>query len=176
MSYVDDFLYGGVVLKGYVFGVIGTVLLSAIIAVSLPEGKTSVTVKSIARGLCVLIIVSPVLSFFPEKTERLTASNNAQTNFLQIGIQTDESFIQYFSNVRVQNAQAQLENELQERFGLPLSVLLVWEWQKPNEKAEYEDIYISKIQVQGTAEATDTEKRKILDYLTKNYCSEVLLE
>ena len=67
MSYVDDFLYGGVVLKGYVFGVIGTVLLSAIIAVSLPEGKTSITVKSIARGLCVLIIVSPVLSFFQEK-------------------------------------------------------------------------------------------------------------
>ncbi|MBQ8429175.1 MAG: hypothetical protein IJX30_03655 [Clostridia bacterium] len=163
-------------MKGYVLSIVATVLLSAIVTAVLPEGKTSTTIKGIAKGLCVLIIISPILSFFQRKIGLLSVTNNTQTNFLETGIQTDGEFIQYFSNERVLIAQTQLENELQERYNLPLTVQFIWEWRKQSGKDAYEEIYISQIHVQGAKNETESVRKEILEYLTQNYCEEVLLE
>jgi hypothetical protein len=51
----------------------------------------------------------------------------------------------------------------------------VWEWRK-RENVGYEEVYISQIRVQGAKEERKELQQEILEYLTKNYCEEVLLE
>ena len=176
VRHVIDFLYGGALLKGYVFSIVGTVLLSAIVTSILPEGKTSITIKSNAKSLCVLIIVSPILTYFQRNAEVSAALGNSQINFLETDIQTDQAFIQYFSNERVSQAETQLENELRERYALNLTVTMDWEWRKTQEGKGIEDIYIRQIRVQGALQESVQTQRDILEYLTQNYCEEVLLE
>ena len=170
------FLYGGALLKGYVFCIVGTVLLSAVVIAILPEGKTAVTIKGVAKCLCVLIIVSPILTFFQKNADASTASFSTRINFLETDIQMDLPFIQYFSNERVLSAQSQLEEELKNRYGLNLTILLDWEWRKRQDGEGMEEIYIRQIRVQGVAQETEQTKKEILEYLTQNYCEEVLLE
>jgi hypothetical protein len=170
-----DFLYGGALLREYVLSIVGTVLLSAVITAILPDGKTAVTIKSVAKTLCVLIIVSPILTYFQRNAGVEATLGNPQINFLETDIQSDQAFIQYFSNQRVLQTQALLETELKERYGLSLTVVCVWEWRK-RENVGYEEVYISQIRVQGAKEERKELQQEILEYLTKNYCEEVLLE
>ena len=162
-------------MKGYVFSIVGTVLLSTIVICVLPDGKTAVTIKGVAKCFCVLIIISPILTFFQSNGEEAKSSSNSQINFLEADIEMDSSFIQYFSNERVLWTQTQLERELQERYNLYLTVVLEWEWRKSQEDG-VEGIYIYQIRVQGVAQETEKTKKEILEYLTQNYCEEVLLE
>lgn len=162
-------------MREYVLSIVGTVLLSAVITAILPDGKTAVTIKSVAKTLCVLIIVSPILTYFQRNAEASAILGNSQINFLETDIQSDQAFIQYFSNQRVLQTQTQLERELKERYGLSLTVVCVWEWRK-RENVGYEEVYISQIRVQGAKEERKELQQEILEYLTKNYCEEVLLE
>ena len=162
-------------MKGYVLSVVGTVLLSSIITVILPNGKTAVTIKGVAKGACVLIILSPVLTFFQEQANLLTAEHNSSANLLQTSIETDDAFIQYVSNERVIMAQNQLKKELKEKFDLDATVVFSWQW-KNSGLSKNEEIYISKILVRGTEQVSSEKKEEVLEYLRKNYCEEVLLE
>ena len=71
--------------------------------------------------------------------------------------------------MRVREAESALENELVENQGISAEVSIQW-------KYENEVICIEKIFVK-TSEKQDEEVLKdVWEYLTKNYCSEVLIE
>ena len=78
----------------YVLSVIGTVLLCSILTSILPTGKTNSVIKGIAKLVCVISIVMPVLIFFQSGKWSMN-QNIFQKEFAESIIKTDEAFIQY---------------------------------------------------------------------------------
>ena len=154
-------------MNGYLLSVIGTILLSALLTAILPNGKTSAVIKAITKLACLLVIISPVFSYIQAETG--TSNGNSSKNLSQSVIQTDEAFITYYSEMRIQNTQAQLESEIKEKFDLGCKVIFTWEYDKEN-------IRIIKLTVQPQTELSEQQNSELCEYLTNNYCSEVVIE
>ncbi len=161
-------------MNGYLLGVMGTVLLCSLLTAIAPEGKTSAVIKGVARLACVLTIVAPVLSFFKEgKLEE----NNGEI-FKESVIQTDVAYIQYYSEERVRETEIALINDLTEKGFEVKSVRLEWSLEKESFAEIYsaEHIRILRICVSLPEGVSEEVKTEMCSYLTKNYCSEVLIE
>ncbi len=164
-------------MSGYVLSVIGTVLLCAILTAILPSGKTGTVVKAVARLACVISIVMPVLGFF-QSGEWSVGKIFFQGDFAEEVIQMDEGFIQYYSEMRVREAQSALQRELLDEFGVETEVEICWTTEF-GEFAEYyqeQKIKITRIRVSNTEKQSGEVVSAMWEYLTKNYCSEVLIE
>ncbi len=165
-------------MNGYLLSIIGTVLVCAVLTAILPSGKTSGVIKGIARLACVISIIAPIPQFlgnakpFDTNSKKNTSKNNV--NFSQSVIQTDESFIKYYCEMRIQNAENALNEELLEKFSL--SVQSDIDWRFNEETCDSDEIMITKISVKLQEKGTDKLKDEVWEYLTKNYCSEVLIE
>ncbi len=156
-------------MSGYLLGVIGTVLFSALLTAIMPEGKTSGLIKAIARITCVLAIVAPVLGFLKTGSLSLSYDKKSQTIFSQSVIEGQEEFIQYYSEMRVTQTQEALEKELLQKYGVQTVVRLEW-------TLEEDRIKIIRILVDTEGKADKEIVKTMSEYLTKNYCSEVLIE
>ena len=143
----------------YLLSVIGTVLLSAVLTAITPNGKTANVIKSVAKLACLLVIISPLLQYIGGGN-----MENFENNSVQSVINTDESFIQYYSEMKVKEAESYLEKELFDNF--TLSCKIVFSWERKND-----EIFIRAITVKGAF--STQEKERLYEYLTKNYCSEV---
>lgn len=163
-------------MRGYLLGVIGTVLLSALFTAILPEGKTSGVIKGVTKLVCVLAIVAPVLVFF--KGGDPTAKEKIATTFFgKTGIETDEEVIRYYSELRIKETERLMEKELLSEFSVETEISLAWEYAE-NTKEKYSDyqIKITRICVKIKGKLEEEVVKTMWEYLTKNYCSEVLLE
>ena len=150
-------------LDAYLLSVIGTILLGALLTAILPEGKTSGIVHNMTRLVCLLVIISPVLTFF--NGEKVKSEKNIEKSV----IQTDELFIEYYSEMRVRNAEIALANELADTFNEPCKVCMRWALEK-------DEIRIQEIVLTLERECDEEVKARMCEYVTKNYCSEVLIE
>ncbi len=161
----------------YVLSVIGTVLLSALLTAIIPEGKTAATIKGVTKAVCVLIIVAPILSFFQSKDKVLSAEEAKENFFQENGLQTDEEFIEYVSTERVAFVEKKIERELFEEFSIEADVQIVWQ-EEMQEVGGYSNrqIYVKNIIVKGLLTQEQELQKSIIDYITKNYYKEVLLE
>ncbi len=161
-------------MNGYLLSVLGTVLLCSLVTALTPEGKTAPVIKAIARLACVLTIISPVLRFF--KTGSL--EKNEGENFAESVITTDGAFIQYYSEARVRKTELALLKELQALCPSTKEVRLEWTLEKESFGGGYtvENIRIERICVALEGEVGWEVKENMSSYLTKNYCSEVLIE
>ena len=170
-------LYGDNVLRAYVLSVIGIVIFSAILSCIIPDGKTASMIRGVTKTACVAIIVAPILSFFQSGKIPGFMYGNFQEIFTQSGIQTDGAFIEYYSEMRVEEVQGLLETELHEKFGIKTEVFLKWtRVQNDEDKLQKEGILIQSIKVQGMEKQDDKIKNEVKEYLSKNYCSEVQIE
>ncbi|MBE5746687.1 MAG: hypothetical protein E7352_00720 [Clostridiales bacterium] len=165
-------------MNGYLASIIGTVLLCAVLTAILPQGKTSGLIKGIAKLACVLVIVSPVLHFFKTGEIGGNSAEDSFTFFPQTGIQTDESFIHYYSEMRVRETETLLKSELLDRYAVETEVTLLWEEETEQVGKYYESerIKINQIHIKCEEEPSKELKENMWEYLTKNYCSEVLIE
>lgn len=164
-------------MKAYVISVIGIVIISAVLTVIIPEGKTSGMIKGVAKTACVAVIIAPIIQFFQSGEVPSFFYKNSQEIFSQSGIETDEKFIQYYSEMRIMETQEKLQKELQEKYGVQTQVALDWEWRASTENKNYtNEIYITKIYVCGMENQADIMKNEVREYLSKSYCSEVQIE
>ena len=116
---------------------------------------------------CVLTLVSPILKLLQKNVS--TGFENISEVFLEeTVIQLDEPFIKYYSGQRITYAQTAVETELFERYGVSCKVEFLYELTASGE------IRIKKICVQ--TDATEEDKDQMCEYLSRNYCSEVLIE
>ena len=162
----------------YLLGVIGTVLLSAIITAILPEGRTAGTVKTITRLACIIAIISPILRFFKTgEMGELTAKNSSGI-FSQSVIDSEPAFIQYYSEMRIAEAERVLEEEIKEAYGVDADVTLVWTVVEEGIGGIYqtECIKISQIKIRLNEQSDEEVLENMWNDLSKNYCSEVLIE
>lgn len=160
-------------MNAYVLSVIGTVVLSTILTFIIPEGKTASLIKGIAKTACVAVIVAPIVQFFYTGDIPSFFYQNVQEIFSQSGIETDSEFIQYYSEIRLKEAQEKLQTELLEKYALETKVTLEWIWKEKDGKDE---IYIVKIKVSDMEMQSDEKKNEVREYLSQNYCSEVQIE
>lgn len=152
-------------MNGYLLSVIGTVLIAALLTAIAPDGKTSGLIKAIAKSACLLAIVAPIPSYLNSGNSD-EKNADLQTIFSQTVIETDEDFIKYYSEMRIRATAQALEAELKEKFFVVASVELEW-------MNESDEIKITKIIVRTENGEANTA---MWEYLTKNYCSEVMIE
>ena len=164
-------------MNGYLLSVIGTVLLCAILTAILPEGKTAGAIKGVAKLACVLAIVAPVLEFFKSGKKGESEQKTSSGIFSETVIQTDEAFIEYYSELRIRETETALESELNEKFQVQAKITLEWQREKETVDGKYESdsIRITRIRIWINDE-TEEVSQMIAEYVKKNYCSEVLLE
>ena len=164
-------------MSGYVLSVIGTILLSSVLTAILPEGKTSGVIKGVARLVCVLAIVAPVLTFLQSKG---IGGDTKKTSgiFHENVIEMDESFIEYYSETRVLQAEGALEAELQEKYGYSVTIHFDWAREKETYADKYliEGIRILQVRIICNEPISEEAAREMAGYVAKNYCSEVLIE
>lgn len=162
----------------YLLCVIGTVIVSAILTAILPEGKTLGLVKTITRLACILAIVSPVLRFLRVGELTFGGMENSKEIFSQSVIEGEEAFIEYYSEMRIRETERALESELSEKYGLDTEVTLLCEKQTERVDGKYisNRIKIKEIRVKLKKSSNEEVLKKMWEYLTKNYCSEVLIE
>ena len=159
----------------YLLCMIGTVLLSAILIAILPNGKTTGLIRAITRLVCVLAIISPILHFF-QTGEMINDKKNTE-NFSQTSIETDNEFIKYYSEKRIQQTQIAVAEELLEKYDAQTDVVFDWEYQTIAGGMYTENaICVTKINVRCSNQIEEEVKQKMWEYLTTNYCSEVLIE
>lgn len=152
-------------MSGYLLSVIGTVLIAALFTAITPEGKTAGLIKAIAKSVCLLAIIAPIPSYLnSEKSDE--KNRDFQTIFSQTVIETDEDFIKYYSEMRIRATTQALEAELKEKFLVEASVELQWAY-------DLGEIKITKMIVKTE---NGEENTAMWEYLTKNYCSEVMIE
>ena len=165
-------------MSGYLLSIIGTILLCAVLMAIVPQGKTSGVIKGVAKLACVLVIVSPVLRFFKTGEIGGNSTENSPTFFPQTSIQTDESFIQYYSELRVRETEGALQKEILGAYGIETDVSIRWEkvTHTVGKYYETERIKINEIRIKCAKEPSKELKESMWEYLTKNYCSEVLIE
>ena len=158
-------------MKGYLLCIIGTVLLSSIITAIIPEGKTAKVIKGMAKLVCLLAILAPIPRFLQNwKGE----DKNLGKNLSETVISTDESFIKYYCEMRVENVEMQLEEEIQEKFSVSAKADIEWEFE--NGEIDVDNMCVKQIQVTVAEGTTTDRKNAVYEHLTQNYCSEVLIE
>ena len=154
-------------MNGYLLAIIGTVILSALLTAITPEGKSSGVIKGVCKLVCVLAIIAPVLEYLQGKNG---SGKIFETFFSESGITADEDVIKYYSELKVSQAESYLEKELSKEFDLQTEI--VYSWQEDDNKM----IKITCINVKIKGEYEEEVRKKMWEYLTKNYCSEVLIE
>ncbi len=157
----------------YLLSVIGAVLLSALLTAILPEGKTAPVIKAVSRMVCVLAIIAPVLTFF-QKQAKQQSVENLPTFFKQSVIDGQETFIKYYSEMRVRDAEISLEEEIRAKYGIPVEITLLWE--NDGKYNDFDEIKIIRICVELMKKAEEEVVSEMMEYLRKNYCSEVQIE
>lgn len=155
-------------ISGYLLSVIGVVLISAVLTTLIPNGRTSNLIKTLTRLACILIIIAPIPAFLKGEKDNVSVFGDF---FQDSVIETDESFIDYYRQLRVQNAEDQLENELLEKYDVTCAVKLTWQ-----ENDDNGDIQITLIYVKTEKQIAKEVVRDMCEYVSKNYCSEVLIE
>ena len=159
----------------YLLCMIGTVLLSAILVAILPNGKTMGIIRAITRLVCVLAIIFPILHFF--QTGEMPDYKKNPDIFSQTSIDMDNKFIKYYSEKRIRQTQEAVVQELLEKYNAQTNVLFDWEYQEfVNGKYTEDLICVTKINVRCSNQIDEEVKLKMWEYLTTNYCSEVLIE
>ncbi len=159
-------------MNGYLLSIIGTVLFSSFIVAILPEGKMSGTIKGVAKMVCLLAIIAPIPQYM-QKQKNLKNTEEVQNFFSITGIQSDVSFIQYYSEMRIKDAEQLLEREIQEKFSYQADVLLKID--DTYSGADAIDIKIACICL-CIPNAESEMEAQIQMYLVEKYGCEVLFE
>lgn len=169
-------------MSAYLLGIVGIVLLSSILSVVLPGGKTVKFIKGITKLCCLAVILAPVLGFFKK-----AVSGDGKINFpffsSQTVIETDDAFIDYCSTKRIENAERELEKKLKETFSADVEVTLLWEYSgavtEGGEEGylsvyEGKEIKITKVLLKDSEGSADEEVRnRMAEHVVKEYGCEV---
>ncbi len=164
-------------MSSYVLSIIGTVILSSIFTLIIPEGKMSSTIKGVMKLVCVMVIVAPILRFFQEGKFPVFFGKNSNEKFFESVIDANTNFIEYYSEMNIAQAETEMALEIKKIYGVDVAISLEWKRVAREEgKYKVEGIYIEKICVSGLLGQSEAIQGQVFEYLSKTYCSEVLIE
>ena len=162
-------------LDGYLLCIIATTLFTAVLTAIIPEGKTSGVIKGTAKLVCLLAIISPIPHFLQKQSffdlfEGKKVLNN-QEEFVESVIQTDESFIKYFRNMKIRLLEEEIAREIEFSYAVNCTVLLDC---TINENTA--TIIYKKITVKPLVQISNDKAKEITTYLKKYDFEEVKIE
>lgn len=165
-------------MKNYLFTIIGTVLVSAIITVLIADGKTSSIIRNITRLVCVLVIISPIFNSIYVKNPDTFLWEEKSDYFSENVIEAHTNFIQYYSELRIENAEKLLEEELFNKFKVKINTDIHWEFNEENALDIYakNNIKILRINISVSGTISEEVKKSMCEYVANTYCSEVKIE
>ena len=90
----------------------------------------------------------------------------------------DNHFIQYYSETTVSYLEDRLEKEVYEKYDFSVNISIDWAYEEDNSTDIYDlaKIKINQIIISEKQALSEEDKSILWEYLTKNYCSEVLIE
>ena len=164
-------------MSGYVIGVVGTVIISSILMMIVPEGKSTSIIKGMTKLACLVVLIAPIPKLLGDENFfdvfRGESVENVGGFFENSGLNADETFIEYYCKLRVVETQTALEKEIYTQFQVSADVQISWEFAG---ETDVDGIKITKITVKSKATVEEEVQRKMCAYLTDSYCSEVLIE
>ena len=164
-------------MKEYLLSIIGILLLSSLLLSIIPEGKTASVIKGTTKMACLVVILSPIIGYFSSTVKESRNGEKAGMFFQETVIEEDESFIQYYSEMRIHLAESAIEKELFALYQIEPNVILCWEVSEIQSGFSAENVIkICSIIVQPKDIMEENMKKKVCEYLENKYCSEVLLE
>ncbi len=106
----------------YILSVCGAVILSAVAAILLPEGRMGKFIGGIVKIFCLLIIVLPL----PSMLEGILPSEGEDSN-VSTEMPLDETFLQKMFSLQMERQEKLICERLEGEFEIVVSARILWE-------------------------------------------------
>ena len=108
-------------MKAYILSVCGAVIISALVVILLPDGKTGKFINGILKLFCLLVMLVPLFGFI--RDFRIEQRGEVASE-----IALDENFIDHFYGEIAAEEEAMLKKRLEKEYSVTLSVQIGWEF------------------------------------------------
>ena len=108
-------------MDAYILAVCGAVILSALVTIVLPEGKTGKFIGGILRLFCLLVMLTPLLALL-----QTGGSGDVFAEETGAKISLDDSFVAYMFDRRADEEERAVRERLAEEFGVRSAVQIGW--------------------------------------------------
>ena len=108
-------------MDAYILAVCGAVILSALVTIVLPEGKTGKFIGGILRLFCLLVMLTPLLALL-----QTGGSGDVFAEETGAEIAPDDSFVAYMFGRRADEEERAVRERLSEEFGVRSAVQIGW--------------------------------------------------
>ena len=102
-------------MQAYIWAVCGAVIISALAAILMPEGKIGKFINGILKLFCLSVMIAPLFALFEKFTGEPPAGDGSD-------------FIEYMFGKRAQEEADSLEELLEEEFAIGVSAEILWDY------------------------------------------------
>lgn len=147
--------------SGWIVGVLGIIILSILVDLILPEGKTSGFIKNIFGYLIIIVIISPVFSF-------LTNSKFDLENIFKVdNVQIQDDFVSNVNRQMLDSIEKNIERECGDIGILNVEVGISADIFSSEVTIKQVSVDIKNVVIQGNLQHTNI-KNKVVDIVLKN--------
>lgn len=107
-------------MKEYILAVCGAVVLSALLLLLLPEGKTGKFIGGILKLFCLLVMMIPLFDWISDFAPKKEPIESTQT------IVPDDEFLEYAFALQAEARAREIEKVLTEKFGVDTQAQVKW--------------------------------------------------
>lgn len=111
-------------MQAYIWAVCGAVIISALAAILMPEGKIGKFINGILKLFCLSVMIAPLFALF----EKFTGEPPAGDGCDSAGAELDDDFIEYMFGKRAQEEANSLEELFEEEFAIGVSAEILWNY------------------------------------------------
>ena len=111
-------------MQAYIWAVCGAVIISALAAILMPEGKIGKFINGILKLFCLSVMIAPLFALFEKFTGEPPAGDGSDS----AGAELDDDFIEYMFGKRAQEEADSLEELLEEEFAIGVSAEILWDY------------------------------------------------
>lgn len=110
-------------MQAYIWAVCGAVIISALAAILLPEGKIGKFINGILKLFCLSVMIAPLFALFEQFTGDPPQGDGGGAE-----ADLDDEFIRYMFDRRAKEEADSLEELLEEEFTIAVSAEILWDY------------------------------------------------
>ena len=108
-------------MQAYILCVCGAVIISALVTLLLPEGKTGKFINGILKLFCLLVVLVPLFGFFKELKNPDFPDSSQEASL-------DDGFIDYAFDVRAKEDGEKIDKTIADEFSVVVSSSVAWDF------------------------------------------------
>lgn len=108
-------------MQAYILSVCGAVIISALVTLLLPEGKTGKFINGILKLFCLLVVLVPLFGFFKELKNPGFPDSSQEASL-------DDGFIDYAFAVRAKEDGEKIDKTIADEFSVVVSSSVAWDF------------------------------------------------